>query len=98
MSFIKVCSDWELLDMAEGLQFPTTLEQELAKRFRLRLEEEERDAKYASYFDQLTKRAEQLVRDAKLRGFVVRIETVPLKPLAMGHHAMKVSVDRAHPY
>lgn len=40
MSFIKVCSDWELLDMVEGLRHQTTLEQEMAKRFRLRLEAE----------------------------------------------------------
>lgn len=39
MSLISTLKDWELLDMAEGLRYPTTLERELAKRLRQLLEE-----------------------------------------------------------
>lgn len=37
--YMETCSDWDLLDMVEGLRYPSTLERELAKRFRRLLEE-----------------------------------------------------------
>lgn len=37
---LQAFSDWDLLDMVEGLRYPSTLERELAKRFRQRLEAE----------------------------------------------------------
>lgn len=43
--YIDVCSDWDLLDMVEGLRHPSTLEKEMAKRFR-RLLEQERQRKF----------------------------------------------------
>ena len=38
--YMETCSDWDLLDMVEGLRYPSTLEREMAKRFRRLLEEE----------------------------------------------------------
>lgn len=37
---MRTLNDWDLLDMAEGLQQPTTIEWEMTKRFRQRLEKE----------------------------------------------------------
>lgn len=37
--YTETCSDWDLLDMVEGLRYPSTLEREMAKRFRRLLEE-----------------------------------------------------------
>lgn len=39
--------------------------------------------------------AKAIVHDAERYGLVLTIETRPLKPLAMGHHVMEVSVREA---
>ena len=38
--YLKTLSDWDLLDIAEGLRRPTTLEEEMAIRLRRLLESE----------------------------------------------------------
>lgn len=38
--YLTKLSDWELLDMLEGLRYPTSLEKETAKRLRRLLEAE----------------------------------------------------------
>lgn len=38
--YLTKLSDWDLLDVAEGLRFPTSIEVELSKRLRQKLERE----------------------------------------------------------
>lgn len=38
--YLTKLSDWDLLDMAEGVRYPTTLEKEMAVRLRRLLEAE----------------------------------------------------------
>lgn len=39
-SFLSKLSDWDILDMAEGLRYPSSLEKEMAVRLRRLLEAE----------------------------------------------------------
>lgn len=93
---MRTLNDWDLLDMAEGLQQPTTIEREMTKRFRQRLEVER--ALHQHKLALLTQQVKQLVLDAEAAGVVIRIETVPLKPLAMGNYKMVATVEPAQSY
>lgn len=46
----------------------------------------------------IRKKVEALLIEAECLGVVIRVETKPLEPLAMGNHKMVADVQPKHPY
>lgn len=44
------------------------------------------------------RKVQDLIEEAESADIVIRIETEPLEPLAMGNHKMVASVEPKHPY